>query len=107
MAGALGARTTVRNLGPLMGNEGGQEVNGNGGNRNRGNGNEGVVGLTRWFEKMKMVFYISNCPQMYQVKNATCKLLNSALTWWNSHKRVIGFEAAYAMKWTKLMKLMT
>ncbi|GKA46484.1 putative reverse transcriptase domain-containing protein [Tanacetum coccineum] len=28
----------------------------------------------------------------------------SALTWWNSHKRAIGFEAAYAMKWTKLIK---
>ncbi|GJS79275.1 putative reverse transcriptase domain-containing protein [Tanacetum coccineum] len=54
--------------GPLMGNEGGQEVNGNGGNRNRGNGNEGVVGLTRWFEKMKTLFYISNCPEKYQVK---------------------------------------
>ncbi|GJV94752.1 putative reverse transcriptase domain-containing protein [Tanacetum coccineum] len=31
-------------------------------------GTEGVVGLTRWFEKMETVFYISNCPQKYQVK---------------------------------------
>ncbi|GJU08722.1 putative reverse transcriptase domain-containing protein [Tanacetum coccineum] len=46
------------------------------------NGMEGVVGLTHWFEKMET-------------------------TWWKSHKRAIGFEAAYAMKWTKLMKLMT
>nr|GEV39960.1 hypothetical protein [Tanacetum cinerariifolium] len=29
-----------------------------------------------------------------------------ALTWWNLHKRAIGFEAAYAMKWTELIKLM-
>ncbi|GKA90103.1 putative reverse transcriptase domain-containing protein [Tanacetum coccineum] len=43
----------------------------------------------------------------YQVKYATYTLLNSALTWWNSHKRTIGIEAAYAMSWTKLMKLMT
>ncbi|GJZ48915.1 putative reverse transcriptase domain-containing protein [Tanacetum coccineum] len=71
------------------------------------NGMEGVVGLTRWFEKMETVFHISNFPQKYQVKYATCTLLNSALTWWNSHKRAIRFEAAYAMKWTKLMKLMT
>ncbi|GKC08630.1 reverse transcriptase domain-containing protein, partial [Tanacetum coccineum] len=28
------------------------------------------------------------------------------LTWWNSHKRAIGFEAAYAIQWTELMKLM-
>nr|GEZ23366.1 hypothetical protein [Tanacetum cinerariifolium] len=33
--------------------------------------------------------------------------LNSALTWWNSHKRTIGVDAAYAMKWAGLMKLMT
>nr|GEV52342.1 retrovirus-related Pol polyprotein from transposon TNT 1-94 [Tanacetum cinerariifolium] len=33
--------------------------------------------------------------------------LLSALTWWNSHKRTIGFDAAYAMKWDRLMKLMT
>nr|GEZ56667.1 putative reverse transcriptase domain-containing protein [Tanacetum cinerariifolium] len=31
----------------------------------------------------------------------------SALTWWNSHKRTIGVDVAYAMKWTGLMKLMT
>nr|GEV10521.1 putative reverse transcriptase domain-containing protein [Tanacetum cinerariifolium] len=68
---------------------------------------EGVVGLTRWFEKMKTVFNISNCPSKYQVKNATCTLQNSALTWWNSHKRTIGVDAVYAMKWAGLMKLMT
>ncbi|GJY30361.1 putative reverse transcriptase domain-containing protein [Tanacetum coccineum] len=61
------------------------------------NGTEGVVGLTHWFEKMEMVFHISNYPEKYQVKYATCTLLNSALTWWNSHKRTIRIEAAYAM----------
>ncbi|GKA17749.1 hypothetical protein Tco_0697586 [Tanacetum coccineum] len=71
------------------------------------NGTEGVVGLTHWFEKMEIVFHISNCPEKYQVKYASCTLLNSALTWWNSHKRTIRIEAAYAMSWTELMKLMT
>ncbi|GJT54002.1 putative reverse transcriptase domain-containing protein [Tanacetum coccineum] len=70
-------------------------------------GTEGVVGLTRWFEKMETVFNISNCPSKYQVKYATCTLQDSALTWWNSHKRTIGVEAAYAMNWVELMKLMT
>nr|GEZ60200.1 hypothetical protein [Tanacetum cinerariifolium] len=65
--------------------------NGNGENRNGGNGNpnennrgdrpdfmkcqplnfkgtEGVVGLTRWFEKMETMFHISNCPEKYQVE---------------------------------------
>ncbi|GJS77414.1 putative reverse transcriptase domain-containing protein [Tanacetum coccineum] len=112
----LGAHNAARNLEPLMRDGGGQEeVNGNGGNGNdflkcqplSFNGTEGVVGLTRWFEKMEMVFHISNCPEKYQVKYATCTLLNSALTWWNSHKRTIGIEAAYAMSWAELMKLMT
>ncbi|GJY56797.1 hypothetical protein Tco_0455912, partial [Tanacetum coccineum] len=71
------------------------------------NETEGVVGLTRWFEKMETVFYISNCPEKYQVKYASCTLLKSALTWWNSHKRTIRIEAAYAMSWAELMKLMT
>ncbi|GJT18484.1 putative reverse transcriptase domain-containing protein [Tanacetum coccineum] len=60
-------------------------------------GTEGVVGLIKRFEKMETVFHISNCPEKYQVKYATCTLLNSALTWWNSHKRAIGPEAPFAM----------
>ncbi|GJV45325.1 putative reverse transcriptase domain-containing protein [Tanacetum coccineum] len=70
-------------------------------------GNEGVVGLTRWFEKMETIFHISNCPPKYQVKYASCTLQNGALTWWNSHKRTVGTDAAYAMTWKELMKLMT
>ncbi|GJU56781.1 putative reverse transcriptase domain-containing protein [Tanacetum coccineum] len=70
-------------------------------------GAEGVVGLTRWFEKMEIVFNISNCSSKYQVKYASCTLQDSALTWWNSRKRTIGVEAAYAMNWVGLMKLMT
>ncbi|GKB71103.1 hypothetical protein Tco_0932515, partial [Tanacetum coccineum] len=41
-------------------------------------GIEGVVGLIRWSEKMETVFHISNCPKKYQVKYATCTLLDSA-----------------------------
>nr|GEY67993.1 reverse transcriptase domain-containing protein [Tanacetum cinerariifolium] len=33
-------------------------------------GTKGVIGLTRWFEKIEMVFHINNCPKMYQVKYA-------------------------------------
>ncbi|GKB45725.1 hypothetical protein Tco_0896478 [Tanacetum coccineum] len=63
-------------------------------------GAEGVFGLTRWFEKMETVFHISNCPKKNQVKYATCTLLDSALTWWNTHKRTFRIDAAYAMTWT-------
>ncbi|GJR84529.1 putative reverse transcriptase domain-containing protein [Tanacetum coccineum] len=36
---------------------------------------EGVVGLTRWIEKMELVFNISGCEIENQVKFATCTLL--------------------------------
>ncbi|GJT04580.1 putative reverse transcriptase domain-containing protein [Tanacetum coccineum] len=45
----------------------------------RFNGTEGVVRLTRWFEKMETMFHISNCPEKYQVKYATCTLLNKLM----------------------------
>ncbi|GJV31256.1 hypothetical protein Tco_1391656 [Tanacetum coccineum] len=94
------------------------DINGGGnGNKNRGgNGNcqplnfkgtEGVVGLTMWFEKIETVFHISNCPERYQVKYATCTLLNSALTWWNAHKRTVRADVAFSMSWRELMKLMS
>nr|GEV56246.1 putative reverse transcriptase domain-containing protein [Tanacetum cinerariifolium] len=70
-------------------------------------GNEGVVGLTRWFEKMETVFHISNYPQKYQVKYASCTLQNDVLTWWNSHKRTVGTDAAYAMTFQELVLLCT
>ncbi|GJX60203.1 hypothetical protein Tco_0291593 [Tanacetum coccineum] len=58
------------------------------------------------FEKTETCFHISNCPEKYQVKYATCTLLNNALTWWNSDKRTIGTDVAFAMSWRELMKLM-
>ncbi|GJR37557.1 putative reverse transcriptase domain-containing protein [Tanacetum coccineum] len=68
---------------------------------------EEVVGLTRWFKKIEIVFHISNCPPRYQVKYASCTLLHGALTWWNSPKRTVGVNAAYVMTWKALMKLTT
>ncbi|GKD18223.1 putative reverse transcriptase domain-containing protein [Tanacetum coccineum] len=56
---------------------------------------------------METVFHISNCPPKYQLKYASCTLQNGALTWWNSHKRTFGTDAAYAMTWKAFMKLMT
>ncbi|GJV29457.1 putative reverse transcriptase domain-containing protein [Tanacetum coccineum] len=61
-------------------------------------GNEGVVGLTRWIEKMELVFNISGCIIENQVKFATCTLLGAALTWWNGQIRTLGPDA-YSMTW--------
>nr|GEX46023.1 reverse transcriptase domain-containing protein [Tanacetum cinerariifolium] len=129
VAEEIEARKAAMNLEPLNENKDEQEGE-NGGNRNKEgtkmemarectfqdflkckphnfSGTESVVGVTRWFKKMETVFNISNCPSKYQVKYATCTLHGSALTWWNSHKRTIIVDAAYAIKWVGLMKLMT
>nr|GEW49438.1 reverse transcriptase domain-containing protein [Tanacetum cinerariifolium] len=68
---------------------------------------KGVVELTQWFEIMETVFRISNCTMENQIKFATCNLLGSALTWWNSYVKTVGYDVAYAMTWTNLKKKMT
>ncbi|GKA87838.1 hypothetical protein Tco_0809602 [Tanacetum coccineum] len=70
-------------------------------------GTEGVVGLTQWFKKMESVYSISNCIVACQVKFATCTLQGNALTWWNSHVKTTTPEAAHAMPWRTLKKIMT
>nr|GEU35473.1 hypothetical protein [Tanacetum cinerariifolium] len=128
VAKEMEARKVARNLEALNENEKEQEGNGNHGINYGGfmpmarectfkdflkckphafSGTKGIVRLTRWFEKMETVFNISNYPPKYQVKYATCTLQNSALTWWNSHKRTIGVDVSYALKWAEIMKLMT
>nr|GEW27847.1 hypothetical protein [Tanacetum cinerariifolium] len=69
-------------------------------------GTEGVVGLTRWIEKMESVFQISGCAVENQVKFVTFTLLDVALTWWNSQIRSLG-PNAYLMTWEVLKKKMT
>nr|GFA57591.1 hypothetical protein [Tanacetum cinerariifolium] len=71
------------------------------------NSTEGIIGLTRWFEKTESVSNISNCIAENQVKFASCTLIGSALTWWNSHMRAVGQEVAYAMPWKTLKQMMT
>nr|GEU72509.1 putative reverse transcriptase domain-containing protein [Tanacetum cinerariifolium] len=71
------------------------------------NGTEGVIGLTRWFERTKSVSSISNCTAENQVKFASYTLIGSALTWWNSHIRAVSQEVAYAMPWKTLRHMMT
>ncbi|GJV53540.1 hypothetical protein Tco_1449281 [Tanacetum coccineum] len=58
-------------------------------------GTKGVVGLTQWFKRIETVFHISNYTVENQVKFATCTLHGVALTWWNSHVKTVGHDAAY------------
>ncbi|GKE34608.1 reverse transcriptase domain-containing protein, partial [Tanacetum coccineum] len=66
-------------------------------------GNEGIVGLTRWIEKMESVFNISGCAIENQVKFATCTLLGATLTWWNGQIISLGPDS---MTWEVLKKKM-
>ncbi|GKB01940.1 putative reverse transcriptase domain-containing protein [Tanacetum coccineum] len=50
---------------------------------------------------------ISNCTASCQVKFATCTLQDNALTWWNAHVKTTTPEAAHAMPWAALKKMMT
>ncbi|GJT56120.1 alkaline ceramidase-like protein [Tanacetum coccineum] len=68
-------------------------------------GTEGVVGLTQWFERIEIVFNISNYAVKNQVKFATCTLYGVALTWCKSH--VNGQDTTHSMPWNTLMKMMT
>ncbi|GJS86983.1 putative reverse transcriptase domain-containing protein [Tanacetum coccineum] len=90
VAEEMEAREAARTLEPLNENvdeqEGENGGNGNGGNGNGGNGENGNGNRNG---------------------NHGTEGVDSALTWWNSHKRTIGVEAAYAMNWVELMKLMT
>nr|GEV98142.1 putative reverse transcriptase domain-containing protein [Tanacetum cinerariifolium] len=61
-------------------------------------GTEGVFKLTQWFEIMETLFRISNCAMENQIKFATCTLLGSALTWWNSHVKTVGPEDLALMR---------
>nr|GEX79195.1 hypothetical protein [Tanacetum cinerariifolium] len=72
-----------------------------------GTGTEGVVGLSQWFEKMESIFSIRNCTVACHVKFATCTLQGNALTWWNSYVKTTTPEAAHAIPWRALKKMMT
>lgn len=69
-------------------------------------GTEGVVGLSRWIEKMEAVFQLCSCSNNRRVKYATSTLLDAALTWWNDHAKSMGLETAYALDWATFKRMM-
>nr|GEU76056.1 putative reverse transcriptase domain-containing protein [Tanacetum cinerariifolium] len=70
-------------------------------------GTEGVVSLTQWFERIETVFNISNCAVENQVNFAICTLHGVALTWWKTHVKIDGHDAAYGVPRNILIKMMT
>nr|GEX40872.1 putative reverse transcriptase domain-containing protein [Tanacetum cinerariifolium] len=71
------------------------------------NGNEGVVGLKRWFEKMEQVFEIFKCTEDDKVKFAMCTLESRALTWWNGNVQTLGLANANQIPLSNLKAMMT
>nr|GEW61494.1 hypothetical protein [Tanacetum cinerariifolium] len=130
VAKEMEAREVVRNLETLNengdeqeGENGGNEGNGNGdnggnenggneGNENRGNGENGNHGMNyEGFMPMAREYtfqdFLKCKPHTFSGTEGIVGLTCCALTWWNSHKRIIGVDAAHAMKWAGLMKLIT
>ncbi|GJT86216.1 hypothetical protein Tco_1067933 [Tanacetum coccineum] len=83
--------------------------NGNGSHSDGGSGSRRTVHIARGCTYKEFL----NCQPLNfngtegVVKYATCTLLNGSLTWWNSHVKTAGIDAAYDMPWKDLMKMMT
>nr|GEY63218.1 putative zinc finger, CCHC-type, retrotransposon Gag domain protein [Tanacetum cinerariifolium] len=71
------------------------------------NGTEGAVGLCQWFEKLELVFQISECKEKDRVKFAMATLRGRALTWWNGRTKDMGIKAANNTPWSEVRKWMT
>ncbi|GJZ95199.1 putative reverse transcriptase domain-containing protein [Tanacetum coccineum] len=56
-------------------------------------GIEGAVELRRWFEKIEMVFGISECGEGKKLKFAVATLQGPALTWWNTKPKNVEVDA--------------
>nr|GEZ21803.1 hypothetical protein [Tanacetum cinerariifolium] len=119
VAEEMEAREAARNLETLNekeeekeGENGGNENGGNGGNgkgRNGENGNRGMNYGCFMPMARECTFqdFLKCKPHTFSGTKGIVGLTRCALTWWNSHKRTIGVDAAYAIKWAGLMKLMT
>ncbi|GJS91422.1 putative reverse transcriptase domain-containing protein, partial [Tanacetum coccineum] len=71
------------------------------------NGTEGVVGLTRWMEKMEQVFGTCKCAEQDKVVYAASTFEGRALTWWNGNIRTLGLENANKIPWSEFKSMLT
>ncbi|GJS25847.1 hypothetical protein Tco_0486467 [Tanacetum coccineum] len=84
----------------------GENRNGKNGNGGNGNPNENSRGDIPVARECTYQDFMKCQPLNFKGTEGVVGLI-SALTWWNSHKRIIGTEAAFSMSWKELMKLMT
>lgn len=69
-------------------------------------GNEGVVGITRWIEKTKSIFEISYCAEGCRVKFVAYTFGDKAMYWWNSHVKAMGLANDNALSWQQLKQML-
>ncbi|GJX21357.1 putative reverse transcriptase domain-containing protein [Tanacetum coccineum] len=70
--------------------------------RNGKDSHDSSMGVRRKAPPARDNYFVEN-----QIKFSTCTLLGSALTWWNSHVKIVGHDFSYAMTWINLKKKMT
>nr|GEV59302.1 putative reverse transcriptase domain-containing protein [Tanacetum cinerariifolium] len=102
VAKEMKTRESARNLETL--NENGDKQEGNGENENHGMNYGGFMPMAR---ECTFQDFFKCKPHIFSGTEGVVELTCCALTWWNSNKRTIGVDAAYAMKWAGLIKLMT
>ncbi|GKD24571.1 putative reverse transcriptase domain-containing protein, partial [Tanacetum coccineum] len=69
-------------------------------------GKGGDVALTRWIEKIESVHDMSGCSIDQKVKYTAGLFVSKALTWWNSHIRMLSREVAVRMSWNDFKCMM-
>ncbi|GKE77310.1 putative reverse transcriptase domain-containing protein [Tanacetum coccineum] len=98
-----GRNIGVNGNGNDNGNEGGNG-NGNGGGNGYENHNVNFGGFMPVARERTYQEFLKCQPLNFKGTEGVVGLTHSALTWWNTHKRTIGIDAAYAMTWTELMR---
>ncbi|GJS58424.1 putative ribonuclease H-like domain-containing protein, partial [Tanacetum coccineum] len=88
------------------GNGNGGNGNGENGNGRNGNPNENGRGDRPVAQECTYQDFMKCQPLNFKGTEGVVGL-TYALSWWNSHTRTIGTEAAFSMSWRELMKLMT
>ncbi|GJX34917.1 putative reverse transcriptase domain-containing protein [Tanacetum coccineum] len=71
------------------------------------NGTEGVVGLSRWIEKVERVFEISKCAKGDKVMFTASTFEGRALTWWRGNVHTLGLVNANRIPWNEFKSMMT
>ncbi|GJT74591.1 hypothetical protein Tco_1041316 [Tanacetum coccineum] len=70
-------------------------------------GTEGVVVLSQWFKKMESVLHIKTVLWRNKLSFLHALFPWKCLTCWNSHRKTVTHDVAYAIDWKGTKKMMT